>query len=81
MKKICKKQHRYDRNYDSLPEYQGQAGRHKCAGCAAELALLNKQLGIPASNDDSILADLPESQAGSVRHKDAYLAYQMVYNQ
>lgn len=81
MKKICKKQHRYDRKYEEYPEYQGQVGRHKCPGCAEELALLNKQKGIPASNDDSVLAELPESQAGSVRHKDAFFAYKMAYNQ
>lgn len=41
--------------------------------------MLNKAQGIPASNDDSILADLPESQAGTVRHKDAFAAYQLAY--
>jgi len=65
--------------YAVLPESQGQTGRHKCAGCAFELAMLNKAKGIPASNDDSILAELPESQAGNVRHKDAFAAYQLVY--
>ncbi|CCK11452.1 hypothetical protein BN126_1612 [Cronobacter sakazakii 680] len=41
--------------------------------------MLNKAQGIPASNDDSILAELPESQAGTVRHKDAFAAYQLAY--
>ena len=62
-----------------LPEYQGKTGRHKCPGCAFERAMLNKAAGIPMCNDDSILADLPESQAGTVRHKDAYAAYQLAY--
>jgi hypothetical protein len=79
MKEICKQSHRRNQMFAALPENQGQAGRHKCAGCAVELAVLNKAKGIPASNDDSILATLPESQAGNVRHKDAFAAYQMVY--
>lgn len=79
MKHICTKNHRYNPMFSVLPENQGQTGRHKCAGCAVELAMLNKAKGIPASNDDSVLADLPESQAGSVRHKDAFAAYKMVY--
>lgn len=65
--------------FSVLPDNQGKTGRHKCPGCAFELAMLNRAKGIPASNDDSVLADLPESQAGSVRHKDAFTAYQMAY--
>jgi len=38
-----------------------------------------KAKGIPMCNDDSILANLPESQAGTVRHKDAFEAYKMAY--
>ncbi|NDJ59460.1 hypothetical protein GWD52_21235 [Enterobacteriaceae bacterium 4M9] len=79
MKNICKKNHRYNPMFIVLPDNQGQAGRHKCPGCAFELAMLNKAAGIPASYDDSVLADLPESQAGYVRHKDAFEAYQMAY--
>lgn len=62
-----------------LPDNQGQTGRHKCPGCAFEMAMLNKSQGIPACNDDSVLAELPESQAGTVRHKDAFAAYQLAY--
>ena len=65
--------------FSVLPESQAKTGRHKCAGCAAELALMNKLMGVPAAEDDSVLADLPESQAGNVRHKDAFAAYQMMY--
>lgn len=79
MKNICKKNHRYNPMFSVLPDNQGKTGRHKCPGCAFELAMLNRAKGIPASNDDSVLADLPESQAGSVRHKDAFTAYQMAY--
>ncbi|WP_312268788.1 hypothetical protein [Pseudescherichia sp.] len=79
MKHICNKSHRYNPMFAALPENQGQKGRHKCPGCAFELAMLNKALGIPASNDDSVLAELPESQAGTVRHKDAFAAYQLAY--
>ncbi|AKE95066.1 hypothetical protein VWS67_003650 [Cronobacter sakazakii] len=79
MKHICHKNHRYNPMFSVLPENQGKTGRHKCPGCAFELAMLNKAQGIPASNDDSILAELPESQAGTVRHKDAFAAYQLAY--
>lgn len=79
MKNICKKNHRHNPMFSVLPEYQGGTGRHKCPGCAFELAMLNRAKGIPPVSDDSILADLPESQAGYVRHKDAFTAYQMAY--
>ncbi|MBP1035854.1 hypothetical protein J8631_09810 [Serratia fonticola] len=79
MKNICKKNHRYNPMFSVLPESQGNTGRHKCPGCAFELALMNKAMGVPASNDDSILANLPDSQAGHVRHKDAFEAYKMAY--
>ncbi|MGG7112450.1 hypothetical protein ACPUGQ_23060, partial [Klebsiella aerogenes] len=79
MKHICKKDHRYDHRFLSLPENQGNTGRHKCPGCAFERAMESKSLGIPMCNDDSILTDLPESQAGTVRHKDAFEAYKMAY--
>lgn len=79
MSNICKKNHRYNPIFSVLPENQGNTGRHKCPGCAFELALLNKAKGIPASNDASILAALPNSQAGFVRHKDAFAAYKMAY--
>lgn len=79
MKTICNKNHRYNPMFSVLPESQGKTGRHKCAGCAAELALMNKMMGLPPSADDSVLSELPESQAGNVRHKDAYAAYQMMY--
>ena len=72
---ICKKDHRFT----SLPENQGNTGRHKCTGCAFERVMELKAKGIPMCNDDSILADLPESQAGTVRHKDAFEGYKMAY--
>ena len=80
MKNICKKNHRYNPMFEVLPENQGKTGRHKCPGCAFELAIVNKVKGIPRCNDDSVLQALPESQAGSVRHKDPFQAYNMAYD-
>lgn len=79
MSNICKKNHRFNPMFSVLPENQGQTGRHRCAACAHELAMLNKAAGIPISQDDSFLKSIPFSQAGEVRHKDAYTAYQLVY--
>ncbi|EKN4766921.1 TPA: hypothetical protein SJ155_003228 [Yersinia enterocolitica] len=79
MTQICQKNHRYNPMFSVLPESQANTGRHKCPGCAFELAMMNKAKGVPASNDDSVLAELPDSQAGAVRHKDAFEAYKMAY--
>ena len=77
-KHICDSFHRYDIIYCSLSEFQGGDGRHKCAACAYELGLEHARLGLP-SGDKSVLIGLPESQAGIVRHKDAYEAYLIGY--
>ena len=72
---ICRKAHRYDVHFASLPDYQGTFSRHKCAGCAFELGYFHAVNGIPKAMDDSVLDSIPYSQAGSVRHKDAFTAY------
>ena len=72
---ICKKLHRYGILFKSLPEYQGTFSRHKCAGCAYELGYFHAINQIPKAKNDSVLATIPYSQAGHVRHKDAFAAY------
>ena len=77
---ICQKAHRYDISFESLPEYQGTFSRHKCAGCAYELGILHAINGIPKAKNDSVLTNIPFSQAGHVRHKDAFTAYNNGYD-
>lgn len=36
-------------------------------------------INVAQARDASVLSDLPESQAGAVRHKDAFEAYQNGY--
>ena len=76
---ICKKSHRYIPEYEKLPEDQSNIGRHKCAACAYEKWFFDDLKGYPLFEDDSVLADLPVSQAGTVRHRDAFLAYKKGY--
>ncbi len=78
--KICDKKHRYLEEYESLPVSQdNQNGdRHICAGCAYEAGLQDALEGKTPRTD---LSDLPYSQAGTVRHKDAYEAYQEGYTE
>lgn len=69
---ICEKDHRHDPRFSSLPHDQGGAGRHRCAACAYEAgykAGLQRQETLFLDLDD-----LPESQAGSVRHKSPHAA-------
>ena len=70
---ICNNNHRYDLLFGDLPLNQGGNGRHKCAGCAYEqgfLAGLRKDVSCFLD-----LSTLPESQAGSVRHKSPREAF------
>lgn len=56
---------------------KGGAGRHRCAGCAYEKGYddgLNRREQI-----DLDLDSLPESQAGTVRHKSPHAAYAAGY--
>ena len=75
---ICQKQHRYRPEYGALPDAQDNqnGGRHICAGCAFELGVRDGVDGGPQRTD---LSFLPSSQAGTVRHKDAYEAYKAGY--
>ncbi len=77
---VCQKNHRYLPEYTNLPTSQDdQSGdRHICAGCAYE-AGLDDGLHNRAPRTD--LSDLPESQAGTVRHKGAMEAYQQGYEE
>ena len=71
---ICDKKHRYDDIFKSLPDAQDDqnGGRHICAGCAYEAGLKDGAAGVRARTS---LSGLPYSQAGTVRHKNAYEAY------
>ena len=77
---ICNKNHRYLEEYKTLPESQDNKSgdRHICAGCAYELGLKD---GLDGSVRKGNLSSLPESQAGSVRHKGAIEAYNEGYNE
>ena len=66
----CEKQHRYDPQYNNLPVDQGGAGRHRCAG---------EQRADSPEKLDLDLDSLPESQAGTVRHKSPHAAYAAGY--
>jgi hypothetical protein len=77
MPKMCKKDHRYDPIFKSLPDDQGGAGRHACAGCAYERGLKAGQ-----NREENIkldLGSLPTSQAGEVRHKSPHAAWALGY--
>lgn len=78
---ICNHQHRYNPIFESLPQdqsYLNIEGRHKCAGCAYELGY---QQGLNRVQSINInFSSLPDSQAGTVRHKSTYLAFAQGYN-
>lgn len=74
---ICTKDHRYNELFHNLPEDQGGAGRHRCAGCAYEKGYADGLLRKESLNLD--LDSLPESQAGVVRHKSPHAAYACGY--
>lgn len=74
----CNKQHRYLQWFNSLPEAQDDrnGGRHICAGCAYVEGLKDALQGNPHQTN---LSHLPDSQAGTVRHKSAIEAYNLGY--
>lgn len=72
----CHNIHRYDHRFQELPESQSQPNRHHCAGCAFELGV---KLGKKFKPVPDNLSDLPISQAGTVRHKDARVALMQGY--
>ncbi|MDR1252630.1 MAG: hypothetical protein LBK62_10780 [Treponema sp.] len=76
----CSKKHRYLPQWENLPVAQDdvKGDRHKCPGCAYEAGLKDALTGNPHSK--TLPADIPDSQAGTGRHKDAYQAYTEGYN-
>lgn len=77
MTKTCDQQHRYDKQFEDLPDDQGGAGRHRCAGCAFEKGYKD---GFDRKEDLNLELDsLPKSQAGTVRHKSPHAAYALGY--
>ena len=73
----CQNDHRHWEIFSSLPDDQGRAGRHKCAGCAYEKGF---QAGLTRAESLNIdLDNLPNSQAGYVRHKSPHAAYAQGY--
>lgn len=77
---ICNKQHRYLQEYLGLQESQDDQNgdRHICAGCAYEEGLNDALNGNDRRRDISYL---PQSQAGTVRHKGAIEAYREGYDE
>ena len=73
----CESDHRYWETFESLPDDQGGAGRHRCAGCAYQTG---RVAGLRRDETlDLALDALPESQAGSVRHKSPHAAFALGY--
>lgn len=74
---LCNKNHRYDSLFENLSIDQGGAGRHRCAGCAYEAGIT---AGLSRIENISMNLDaLPESQAGTVRHKSPHEAFALGY--
>ena len=75
----CNLEHRYDAKFNSLNESQeffDEPERHKCAGCAYDQGFADAQAG---KSSGIRLSELPQSQAGTVRHKDPLEAYNLGY--
>ncbi len=73
----CTLPHRYNPQFDRLPDDQGGHGRHKCAACAYQKGY---QDGFTLQDSPNLdLNSLPDSQAGSVRHKSPHAAYALGY--
>ena len=62
---------------NSLGKYQGSGQRHVCSGCAYRLGEQHKAKGTPFN--PGAVDDLPISQGGAQRHKNAYEAYKLAY--
>lgn len=75
---VCRKSHRYSKEYLELSYSQDDqnGARHKCAACAYVEGLRDALNGAVKKTD---LSYLPDSQAGTVRHKDAMEAYEEGY--
>lgn len=76
MSLICKKEHRYAESFKKLPDSQSpEQGRHLCAACAYEEGHSDGLNNRGKRSLESL--DLPNSQAGTVRHKSAQAAYDL----
>ncbi len=75
-KTICKKDHRYRSEFESLCDDQSNPPRHKCCGCAYEQGLIDGEAG---QRSEPKIDSWPISQAGTVRHKSALEAYNLGY--
>lgn len=75
--KACQLDHRYDDRFSTLPDDQGRAGRHRCAGCAYEAGRASGRA--MQENVRLELDALPMSQAGTVRHKSPHAAWALGY--
>lgn len=73
----CQQDHRYEELFRQLPQDQGGAGRHKCAGCAYVRGFEAGR----ARNENPTLAldELSDSQAGAVRHRSPHAAWALGY--
>lgn len=74
---ICKSEHRYLPDLETLPDSQGGPGRHRCAGCAYEQGYDHAMSGMGRNLD---IDSVDESQAGTGRHKDTESAYNLGYD-
>ena len=74
----CQQQHRYAQDFRGLPYDQSKFnGRHKCAGCAYDHGYNLGLENVQTLNIDYAL--LPDSQAGTVRHKSVQAAFAQGY--
>lgn len=74
----CQNQHRYNPDFERFPRDQSKFnGRHKCAGCAYDLGYSQGQSRSPSVNIN--YSTLPDSQAGSVRHRSVQAAFAQGY--
>jgi len=73
----CTKDHRYKAQFEGLPYDQGGVGSHRCAGCAYE-----RGFEAGRRREETVALDLdtlPESQAGTVRHRSPHAAWALGY--
>lgn len=76
----CQQEHRYSSLFESLPEDQANSsGRHKCAGCAYEEGYKAGLSRAKIINIEDAIRHIPDSQAGTVRHKSPVAAFSLGY--
>ena len=75
MSSTCQKEHRYAEYFKNLPDSQSpNQGRHLCVACAYEAGHLDGLSNTKRSLEE---LNLPDSQAGTGRHKSAKAAYDL----